>query len=119
MQVSEAVDELREVGIDAVALSRDPAPAGHVQVATMHRMKGLEFRCVAVIGIGKDEIPLPRSVTPLEEDELTHLRDLQRERCVLFVACTRAREELFVSWHGPPSPFLPTDKQTRRPVAST
>jgi superfamily I DNA/RNA helicase len=119
MQVSEAVDELRKVGIDAVALSRDPALAGHVQVATMHRMKGLEFRCVAVIGIGKDEIPLPRSVTPLEEDELTHLRDLQRERCVLFVACTRAREELYVSWHGPPSPFLPADKQTRRPVAST
>jgi hypothetical protein len=30
-----------------------------------------------------------------------------RERCLLFVACTRAREELAVSWSGAPSPFLP------------
>lgn len=35
------------------------------------------------------------------------LKDLIRlERCLLFVACTRARERLQVSWHGEPSPFL-------------
>jgi superfamily I DNA/RNA helicase len=32
---------------------------------------------------------------------------MQRERCVLFVACTRARDELYVSATGEPSVFLP------------
>ena len=41
-----------------------------------------------------------------EEDQLTHDLDVQRERCLLFVACTRAREQLAVSWHGRPSPLL-------------
>lgn len=33
-------------------------------------------------------------------------QDLQRERCLLFVACTRARDHLYVSYSGSPSPFL-------------
>lgn len=28
------------------------------------------------------------------------------ERCLLFVACTRARDGLYVSWFGRPSRFL-------------
>ena len=31
----------------------------------------------------------------------------QRERLLLYVACTRARDQLVVSWNGKPSPFLP------------
>lgn len=109
--LKEVVDVLSKSGIQAALLDRDPAPEGHVQVATMHRMKGLEFRCTAVIGVGENRLPAPGSVTPIDEDELSHRRDLQRERCVLFVACTRAREELYVSHHGNPSPFLPTHDQ--------
>jgi ATP-dependent exoDNAse (exonuclease V) beta subunit len=33
---------------------------------------------------------------------------MQRERCTLFVACTRARDHLSVSGAGEPSPFLPS-----------
>jgi superfamily I DNA/RNA helicase len=46
-------------------------------------------------------------VTAVAEDPLAHDQDLQRERCVLFVACTRARDHLYVSYTGQPSPFLP------------
>ncbi|MGA5541286.1 3'-5' exonuclease [Mycobacterium sp. NPDC051198] len=77
-----------------------------VSIGTMHRMKGLEFRCVTVAGVGASHVPLANAVTTAEEDELTHNQDVERERCLLFVACTRAREELLVTWHGPPSPFL-------------
>lgn len=31
-----------------------------------------------------------------------------RTRCLLFVACTRARDHLCVSYSGSPSPFLPS-----------
>lgn len=74
----------------------------------MHRMKGLKFRCVTVIGVGQHQVPAPAAVTSAADDPRSHDLDIQRERCLLFVACTRARENLLVSWHGTPSPLLPT-----------
>ena len=106
--VDQAVLALEEAGIPAKALSRGTAEGAGVSVGTMHRMKGLEFRCLAVVGAGRDQLPAPRSVTPESEDTGANARDLLRERSLLFVACTRAREQLSVSWHQEPSPFLET-----------
>jgi hypothetical protein len=78
-----------------------------VRVGTMHAMKGLEFQAVAVIGVEQGLVPEPAAITPESEDALTHAQDLQRERCVLFAACTRARDHLLVSGTGTPSAFLP------------
>ncbi|WP_449061618.1 UvrD-helicase domain-containing protein [Planomonospora algeriensis] len=103
----DTVTALARAGIAASHLTRDKdIVEGHVQTMTMHRMKGLEFRCVAVIGVGANQVPSSGAIRPLEEDAPTHRNDLQRERCLLFVACTRARERLSVSWYGEPSPFL-------------
>ncbi|MFI9597846.1 UvrD-helicase domain-containing protein [Nonomuraea sp. NPDC052265] len=102
-----AAEALVRAAINACYLSRDrDGVNGHVRITTMHRMKGLEFRCVAVIGVSANQLPAANAVTPPEEDATTHWNDLQRERCLLFVASTRARERLRVSWHGDPSPFL-------------
>ena len=60
--------------------------------------------CVA--GVGAKQVPAASAVTPVDEDKQTHLQDLERERCLLFVACTRAREELLVTWHDQPSTFI-------------
>ncbi|TDU83153.1 UvrD-like helicase family protein [Kribbella voronezhensis] len=98
--------ELRRSDIDAYALADSQARSSGVAVGTMHRMKGLEFRCMAVVGVTTNQVPPPSAITPVEEDRATHLQDLQRERCLLFVACTRAREQLYVSWHGTPSDFI-------------
>ena len=73
----------------------------------MHGMKGLEFQAVAVIGVEQGQVPALAAVTPEDEDAVAHAQDLQRERCVLFVACTRARDHLYVSYAGEPSAFLP------------
>lgn len=72
----------------------------------MHGMKGLEFQAVAVIGVEDGIVPAP-AVTAADVDQLAHDQDVLRERCVLFVACTRARDHLYVSYTGKPSPFLP------------
>jgi len=72
----------------------------------MHAMKGLEFQAVAVIGVEQGLVPDPAAVTPQSEDAVAHAQDLQRERCVLFVACTRARDHLYISAAGEPSMFL-------------
>lgn len=100
--------ELGVHGIRTAELRGSAPPADAVRISTMHGMKGLEFRCVAVVGVGKRTFPLPRAVTPVAEDPVRHALDIQQERCLLFVACTRARERLRVLWSGAASDLVPT-----------
>jgi superfamily I DNA/RNA helicase len=101
-------DRLEAAGIPAVRVKDHPDPdEDGVRLASMHLMKGLEFRCVAVAGVTARAVPFAKEITPAEVDRQQHENDLLRERCLLFVACTRARDALAVSWSGPPSPFLP------------
>ena len=51
-------------------------------------------------------VPETNAVTPASVDQHAYDQDIEREKCLLFVACTRAREELLVTWHGEPSSFL-------------
>jgi hypothetical protein len=97
-------EELRSRGILVRALSSSDQIA--VAVGTMHRMKGLEFRCVLVAGVSDGAVPLPNAVRAADIDKQAHARDLLRERSLLFVACTRAREDLVVTWNSEPSRFL-------------
>ncbi len=106
-QVDAALSVLDKAGVPTMSLARSKPVDGRVAGATMHAMKGLEFRSVAVVGLGKESMPSPRAVTPVEEDPVAHELDLQQERCLLFVACTRARETLRLSWPGVPSTLLP------------
>lgn len=56
-----AVDRLRAAGILAARLRGDvPSSPDAVQVGTMHAFKGLEFRCVAVIGVSEGALPYRR-----------------------------------------------------------
>ncbi|GHJ54478.1 DNA helicase [Nonomuraea sp. TT08I-71] len=100
-------DELATAGIPAVRVRDQPGGnVDGVRLATMHAMKGLEFRCVAMVGVTARAVPFEKEVTPAAVDQVQHDNDLLRERCLLFVASTRAREALHVSWSGAPSPFL-------------
>jgi superfamily I DNA/RNA helicase len=89
--VREAREALEADGLDTTSVSVRRGTAG-VRAGTMHAMKGLEFQAVAVIGVEEGVVPDPTAITANDEDPLAHAQDLQRERCVLFVACTRARE---------------------------
>ncbi|MUN36459.1 UvrD-helicase domain-containing protein [Actinomadura litoris] len=102
--VRKAVERLKADGVKAFQV---PSKSAGVQVGTMHRMKGLEFRCIAVIGADDHSLPSSRAVTPEAEDPKAHAQDVQKERCLLFVACTRARDRLAVSYTASASPFLP------------
>ncbi|MEU2974437.1 UvrD-helicase domain-containing protein [Nocardiopsis alba] len=101
--VRQARKALEAQGIATCGLAQDSG----VRVGTMHSMKGLEFRCVAVFAAGREHLPLQSQITDISEDPVAHARDLQRERNLLFVACTRARDALYVSYSDEPSPFLP------------
>ncbi|WP_326571557.1 UvrD-helicase domain-containing protein [Actinacidiphila glaucinigra] len=104
-----AADLEMKHGITTATLTKDgPQGGGEVHIGTMHRFKGLEYQKLAVIG-ASDGI-LPRT-TLIEKyattDPNRYERELKKSRNQLFVATTRARDALRISWHGKPSPFLP------------
>ncbi|MFH9426202.1 UvrD-helicase domain-containing protein [Streptomyces sp. NPDC017529] len=103
-----AVRALRDAELAAVKVEdyRVPGPDEGVHVMTMHRIKGLEYRAVAIVGGGAQHMPLPSVLTPETEDRLQHAADLRREQSLLFVSATRAREQLSITWSGRPSQFL-------------
>lgn len=105
----QARDALKAAGVPTLALATQSAKNA-VRVGTMHRMKGLEFQAVAVVGAEEGAVPAYSALTPAGEDPIGHEQDVQRERCLLFVACTRARDRLYLSYTGKPSPFLPAGR---------
>lgn len=76
-----------------------------VQVGTMHRAKGLEFKAVLLCDCSSHSLPNPQSLSVSEDPRDTAAAEA-RERRLLYVAMTRARDELAISWVGTPSPFL-------------
>ena len=78
---------------------------GFVSVTTMHLAKGMEFRVVAVMACDDTVIPSqPRIDSAVDEVELTEIYNTERQ--LLYVACTRARDNLLVSAVSPASEFL-------------
>jgi superfamily I DNA/RNA helicase len=77
---------------------------GGIRLATMHRVKGLEFPVMLLAGINAKTLPL--RVPGLDEDPASRTEHEERERALLFVAATRARDRLIVSGFGSPSPYL-------------
>lgn len=79
--------------------------SGHVSISTMHLAKGLEFRAVAVMGCDDEVIPLQERIETVADDsDLQEVYDTERH--LLYVACTRARDHLFVTGVDPASEFL-------------
>ena len=101
-------DALDRAGIDRYEIKRDKIDDRHmagVRLATMHRVKGLEFTCVYLAGINKDSMPLKSAIQSTDADSKQEA--MTAERCLLYVALTRAKKAVFVSGYGKPSPFLP------------
>lgn len=97
---------LRTAGVPAFTLGADLRADDGVAIGTMHRMKGLEYRCMAVVDVGEDQVPLAFLITSAAADPLQRDEEIRREQCLLYVACTRARDDLWVAWAGKPSRFL-------------
>jgi superfamily I DNA/RNA helicase len=76
-----------------------------VNFGTLHAAKGLEFRAVAIVSCDDDHLPLQGALDTASEPESKRLVE-ERELSLLYVGCTRARDQLLISWSGTPSRFL-------------
>jgi DNA helicase-2/ATP-dependent DNA helicase PcrA len=75
--------------LNQVTLSSDTDEmddGNYVTLATVHSVKGLEFRCVFICGLEENILPVSRAV---ENDD-----DMEEERRLMYVAITRAKETL-------------------------
>ena len=98
------VNGLAQHGIEVRAVDREAADRGRPVVMTMHRAKGLEFRKVLLFDVSKNAIPRPlrdQQYSDADRDDA-----LLRERSLLYVAATRARDQLAISWSGEASPLI-------------
>lgn len=80
--------ELVEELLERAALQQAPVSQG-VTLSTMHAAKGLEWEAVCLFGVAEGSVPFVLSTT---EDELAE------ERRLLYVAITRAKRRLRISW---------------------
>ncbi len=98
---------LVSAGIDCFEIKRkqaDDRSRMGVRLATMHRVKGLEFTVVYLVAANKYIIPLKSAVN--RTDPAEREAAIMGERCLLYVAMTRAKKLVKISAYGTLSEFL-------------
>ena len=97
---------VRACGLEAADLARaGGATPKRIAVGTLHRAKGLEFKVVLVLAAEAGELPNAKALAA-ETANGTPEVGLQRERNLLHVGVTRARERLLVTAAGERTPLL-------------
>lgn len=88
----------------STALYGEAAKPGTPVLVTMHSAKGLEFSRVILFDVSEGSVPLPLVLQGLSGSDREDA--VLRERSLLYVAASRARDELVVTCAGKPSTLL-------------
>jgi len=88
LSLLQAVDEI----------GNKPKDGKEVSLMTVHLAKGLEFDTIFILGVAEGFLPHGRSLN----DEAS----VEEERRLMYVAMTRARKNLNISFYGIPSRFI-------------
>ncbi|MDR3126407.1 MAG: UvrD-helicase domain-containing protein [Rickettsiales bacterium] len=81
---ADADEFIREASLSSEADTLD-ARADRISLMTLHASKGLEFKCVFVVGLEEGLMPFYRA------------EDIEEERRLLYVGMTRAKQRLFLT----------------------
>jgi superfamily I DNA/RNA helicase len=99
---------LKEEGFEVYLIRRSEAEdhrAKGLRLATMHRVKGLEFDRVIIAGVNDGLVPL-ESTGKDSSDPVIRRESEVHERALLYVAATRAKKEVIVTSFDKLSKFL-------------
>lgn len=75
-----------------------------LRIATMHRVKGLEFHYVFIVAANSKVIPLASAID--HTDSVSEQETITGEKCLFYVALTRAQKGAYISSYGRKSEFL-------------
>lgn len=84
--------------LDMKRKKREKITAGGLYLMTIHLAKGLEFDSVYIAGVNEGILPHQRS--------FFSERDMEEERRLMYVAMTRAKKSLAISFYNTPSRFV-------------
>jgi len=76
-----------------------------VRLATMHRVKGLEFDRVVLAGMSADLMPY-KTVLDRSDDKMVRQEAEHQERSLFYVAVTRARQDVLITACGNASEWV-------------
>lgn len=105
-ELARAESAAKSVGLQFKVLDEHvETTSGSVSICTMHLAKGLEFKSVVVMACDDEVIPSQERIESVGDE--ADLADVYAtERQLLYVACTRARDQLLVTGLEPASEFL-------------
>jgi len=83
-------DFLKDIALLTDADTDDPNDKDRVSLMTIHAAKGLEFPVVYIVGLEENLFPSQLSINSRE--------DLEEERRLFYVALTRARQKVHISY---------------------
>lgn len=69
-----------------------------VQLSTIHSAKGLEYKVVFVIDLADDILPTSYAIEMATSGTKPNLAPIQEERRLIYVAITRAKNDLYLSY---------------------
>ena len=105
--VDDYITLFTRAGIRSYAIKRnkvDDRSFDGLRIATMHRVKGLEFKYVFIAAVNNRIIPLLSAIN--KTDSISEAESLTSEKCLLYVAMTRAQKSVYITSYGRKSKFL-------------
>ena len=100
--------QFKTLGYETYEIKRNTAEQRDrpgLRIATMHRVKGLEFEHIVVVSANDGILPLTQAVKNAE-DAVAGRNAETSERSLLYVAITRAKRSVLITAWGHASPLL-------------
>lgn len=105
--VNDYIAQLTKAGLRSYAIKRnksDDRTYDGLRIATMHRVKGLEFKYVFIAAANNRIVPLPSAIN--KTDAVSEAETIASEKCLLYVAMTRAQKGVYITSYGKASDFI-------------
>lgn len=102
---------LKSKGCDAIEINRDTPGFAHlkkVYITTYHSVKGLEFDNVFIPYLTEEKLPDPDTVAGAVSEEDAYANEIK----LLYVAATRSKYGLYMTYSGTLSPLFPEDSDS-------
>lgn len=103
------INALQDIGIRCYEIKRnktDNRKYQGIRIATMHRVKGLEFPYVFIVAMNDRVVPLKSALNVPSGDDIAFQEAETAEKCLVYVAMTRAKNGVYLTSYGKASEYI-------------